>query len=162
MANLDLGEVESFTTGTVGPKGQRVFYLQAQSNGTTFVFRLEKQQVLAMAEHLGNLLADLPELNANEWTSAPALHEPVDPIWTIGAMGAMYDSIEDNIVIMAEEITGEPEVEEADTATLRLGRGQTAAFIERALEIVDAGRPPCPYCSRPLNYGEGEFCPCWN
>ena len=51
MANLDLGEVESFTAGTVGPKGQRVFYLQAQSNGTTFVFRLEKQQVLAMAEH---------------------------------------------------------------------------------------------------------------
>ena len=74
MANLDLGEVESFTAGTVGPKGQRVFYLQAQSNGATFVFRLEKQQVLAMAEHLGNLLADLPELNANEWTSAPALH----------------------------------------------------------------------------------------
>ena len=162
MSNLDLGHVESFTTGTIGPKGQRVFYLQAQANGTIFVFRLEKQQVLAMAEHLGNLLADLPELNANEWTTAPSLHQPIEPLWTVGAMGAMYDSIEDNIVIMAEEMIGDPDIDDADTATLRLGRGQTAAFIERALEVVDAGRPPCPYCSRPLNYGEGEFCPCWN
>ena len=162
MANIDLGQVETFTTGTIGPKGQRVFYLQAQSQGDTFVFQLEKQQVLAMAEHLGGLLSDLPEINAHEWTSAPTLAEPVNPIWTIGAMGAMYASTEDNIVIMAEEIAEDPDAHDSDTATLRLGLGQTAAFIERALEIVNAGRPPCQYCSRPLNYGENEFCPCWN
>ena len=162
MASLDLGSVESFTTGTIGPKGQRVFFLQAKANGTTFSLRLEKQQVLALAEHLASVLEDLPEINANEWTSAPHLIEPVDAIWTVGAMGAMYDSIEDNIVIMAEEMTEDPDVQEAATATLRLGRGQTAAFIERAEEVVNAGRPPCPLCARPLNYGEDGFCPCWN
>lgn len=162
MANLDLGVVETFTTGTIGPKGQRVFFLQANSSGSTFSLRLEKEQVRAMAEHLANLLSDLPEINANEWTSAPQLIEPVEPIWTIGAMGAMYDSIEDQIVIMAEEVSEDPDTENAATATLRLGRGQTAAFIERANEVVEAGRPPCPFCARPLNYGEDGFCPCWN
>lgn len=162
MTNLDLGMVDGFTTGTIGPKGQRVFYLQAIANGTFYTFRLEKQQVLAMAEYLGNLLADLPDINANEWTSAPTLAEPVEEVWTVGAMGARYDSTADAVVIMAEEITEDPDLQEAETATLRVGRGQTAAFIERALEVVDAGRPPCPICSRPLNYGEDGFCPCWN
>ena len=77
-------------------------------------------------------------------------------------MGARYDTTEDTIVIMAEEITEDPDLDDAGTATLRLGRGQTAAFIERALEVVNAGRPPCAYCARPLNYGEDGFCPCWN
>lgn len=162
MADLDLGMVESFTTGTIGPKGQRVFYLQANVDGSFYTFRLEKQQVLAMAEYLGNLLADLPDIGADEWTSAPHLAEPVEEIWTVGAMGARYDFTADAVVIMAEEIVEDPEVEDAQTATLRLRRGQTAAFIERAFEVVNAGRPPCPYCSRPLNYGEGGFCPCWN
>ncbi len=162
MATHDLGQVDSFTTGTVGPKGQRVFFLQAVVDNETFSFRLEKQQVLAMAEHLANLLADLPEINANEWTSAPQLIEPVDAVWTVGAMGAMYDSIDDNIVIMAEEMTEDPDLEDAATATFRLGRGQTVAFIERAQEVVEAGRPPCAFCSRPLNYGVDGFCPCWN
>jgi len=162
MTNHDLGLVDGFTAGTTGPKGQRVFFLQASTGGAVYSLRLEKQQVMAMAEHLSNLLADLPEINANEWTNAPELVEPIEPLWVVGAMGAMYDSIEDNIVIMAEEVIEDPDIEEAATATLRLGRGQTVAFIERANEIVDAGRPPCPFCTRPLNYGEEGFCPCWN
>jgi len=162
MTNHDLGVVDAFTTGTTGPKGQRVFYLQASVHGTTYSFRLEKQQVLAMADHLSNLLADLPEINANEWTSAPPLAEPVEALWTVGAMGAMYDSTDDHIIIMAEEVSEDPDLEDAGTATFRLRRGQTVAFIEQAQVIVEAGRPPCPFCSRPLNYGEEGFCPCWN
>lgn len=162
MATLDLGMVDTFTTGAIGPKGQRVFYLQAVVEGAVHAFRLEKQQVLAMAEHLGSLLADLPEISANEWTTAPILIEPIEPVWIVGAMGAMYDPVEDNILIMAEEMAEDPDAEDTQNATLRMGRGQTAAFIERALEIVDAGRPPCPFCTRPLNYGEEGFCPCWN
>ncbi len=160
--DFDIGHVDSFTTGTVGPKGQRTFYLQATSGATTVSLKLEKQQVMAMAEHLASLLEDLPEVDANEWTSAPSLVEPVETMWVIGAMGAMYDSTSDNVVVMAEEIVEDPEAEEAATATFRIGRGQTLAFIERAHEVVEAGRPPCQWCSRPLNYGEDGFCPCWN
>ncbi len=160
--DFDIGHVDSFTTGTVGPKGQRTFFLQATSGGTTVSLKLEKQQVMAMAEHLANLLEDLPEIGAHEWTSAPALVEPVEADWVIGAMGAMYDSTADNVVVMAEEIVEDPDVEDAATATFRIGRGQTLAFIERAHEVVEAGRPPCNWCSRPLNHGEDGFCPCWN
>jgi uncharacterized repeat protein (TIGR03847 family) len=160
--NFDIANVDSFTAGTVGPKGQRTFFLQAIAGENLFSLKLEKQQVLAMAEHLANLLEDLPEIEAQEWTSAPELVEPVEPLWVVGAMGAMYDASADAVVLMAEEVTEDPEVDTAATATFRLRRSQTLAFIERAHEIVEAGRPPCQWCSRPLNFGEDGFCPCWN
>jgi uncharacterized repeat protein (TIGR03847 family) len=162
MESFEIANVDAFTTGTVGPKGQRSFYLQAIAGNSTISLKLEKQQVLAMAEHLSQLLEDLPEISANEWTSAPALVEPIEPIWVVGAMGAMYDASTDNVVIMAEEATEDPDTDDAAVATFRLGRGQTLAFIERANEVVEAGRPPCPWCARPLNHGEDGFCPCWN
>jgi uncharacterized repeat protein (TIGR03847 family) len=160
--DFDIGHVDSFTIGTVGPKGQRTFFLQATSGDTTVSLKIEKQQVMAMAEHLANLLEDLPEIGAQEWTSAPELIVPIEPAWVIGAMGAMYDANTDNVVVMAEEIVEDPDLDDGATATFRIGRGQTLAFIERAHEIVDAGRPPCQWCSRPLNHGEEGFCPCWN
>jgi len=162
MDHLDIGSVDSFTTGTIGPKGQRVFYLQATAGGAVISLRLEKQQVAAMSEHLENILADLPEISAQEWTMAPELVEPVEALWTVGAMGAMYESSTDRVIIIVEEINEDPDSADAETATFRIGRAQTAAFIQRANEIVNAGRPPCPWCSRPLNYGEDGFCPCWN
>ncbi len=160
--DFEIGQVESFTTGTVGPKGQRTFFLQAIADGQTVSLKLEKQQVAAMADHLQNLLADLPEIEAQDWTSAPSLIEPVEPMWAVGAMGAMYDNGSDNIVVMAEEIVEDPDLENAATATFLLGRAQTLAFIERAREVIEAGRPPCQWCGRPLNHGEDGFCPCWN
>lgn len=160
--DYDVGNVDSFTTGTIGPKGQRTFFLQATSAGTVVSFKLEKQQVAAMAEHLASLLEDLPEIGAHEWTSAPELVEPIDVMWAVGAMGARYDAATDAVVVMAEEMVEDPEAEQAATATFRMGRGQTLAFIERANEVVEAGRPPCQWCGRPLNHGEDGFCPCWN
>lgn len=162
MDSFEIANVDAFTTGTVGPKGQRVFYLQAIAGGETVSLKLEKQQVLAMAEHLSELLEDLPEISAHEWTSAPSLIEPVEPKWIVGAMGAMYDASSDNVVIMAEEASDDPDTDDVSVATFRLGRGQTLAFIERAREVLEAGRPPCPWCARPLNHGEDGFCPCWN
>jgi uncharacterized repeat protein (TIGR03847 family) len=160
--DFELSRVDTFTTGAVGPKGQRAFFLQATYGDSTLSLKLEKQQVMAMAEHLSNLLEDLPEIDAQEWTSAPNLLEPIEPMWIVGAMGALYEANDDVIIVMAEEAVEDPDVEEASTATFRMGRAQTLAFIERAHEIVEAGRPPCTWCSRPLNYGEDGFCPCWN
>ncbi|MGK2930258.1 MAG: DUF3090 family protein, partial [Acidimicrobiales bacterium] len=51
---------DGFTTGAIGPPGERVFYLQAQENAAHTAVKLEKQQVLALAEYLAGLLHDLP------------------------------------------------------------------------------------------------------
>ena len=162
MSSFEIADVDSFTTGTIGPKGQRTFYLQAKAGAAVVSLKLEKQQVLAMAEYLAELLVDAPEITASEWTTAPDLIEPVEPLWVIGAMGAAYDPDTDAVIVMAEEVSEDEDDENISRATFRLARAQTVAFVERAREVVEAGRPPCPWCSRPLNHGEDGFCPCWN
>lgn len=161
MSSIEINDVDSFTAGTVGPKGQRVFFLQARAASTTVSLKLEKQQVLALAQYLGELLSDLPAINGSDWVSAPSLQEPVEALWTIGALGAAYDQGTDSVIIMAEELTDEEE-ETGAVATFRISRAQAVAFTERGLEVVEAGRPPCPWCGRPLDHGENGFCACWN
>ncbi|MBX3287648.1 MAG: DUF3090 family protein, partial [Actinobacteria bacterium] len=48
-----------FTAGAIGDPGRRVFYFQVFAEGAEVAVKCEKQQVVALAEHLVNLLADL-------------------------------------------------------------------------------------------------------
>ena len=48
--------VDAFTVGTVGPKGQRVFYIQARGEGELVSLKAEKQQVATLAQYLLGLL----------------------------------------------------------------------------------------------------------
>lgn len=156
--SFDLPSADRFTAGTVGEPGHRVFYLQAGSGPRTVTLRLEKTQVAALAEFVGDLLADLPPVPPGERPGPAdlALREPVDDAWVVGSIGVAYDEDEDRVVLVVEEL-GE-EGEDTATARFRLTRGQAAAFAEHARELVAAGRPPCPFCGRPLD-PEGHVCP---
>ena len=62
-ASFDLGEPDGFTAGAVGPKGQRVFYLQAREGRLVVTLKLEKQQVGALADYLEQIYS-LPQLRS--------------------------------------------------------------------------------------------------
>ena len=62
--NFDSAEI--FTVGTLGPKGQRVFYLQCRSESKLVSLKLEKQQVAALAEYLERVLDELPDAIVGE------------------------------------------------------------------------------------------------
>jgi uncharacterized repeat protein (TIGR03847 family) len=48
--------------------------------------------------------------------------------------------------------------EELDVLRVRLSPAETRAFVARALRLVAAGRPPCPFCGLPLDPA-GHVCP---
>jgi uncharacterized repeat protein (TIGR03847 family) len=58
---------------------------------------------------------------------------------------------------MESEAVEEEEDEDADVVRVQLRPKQALAFAQRALEVVAAGRPPCPFCGQPLN-PEGHIC----
>lgn len=154
--SFDLPEAEHFTTGAVGPPGQRVFYLQAGTAGSVVSLKLEKQQVAALAEHLDGMLSDLPPVPPG---SAPELREPVVAQWTVGGLGVAFDEDADRVVLVAQELVPDDvDDDDAATARVRLTRSQVAAFIERARELVAAGRPPCRFCGLPIDPA-GHACP---
>lgn len=163
--SFELGEVDRFTTGTVGEPGRRVFYLQATSGSTVVSVKCEKQQVSGLAEFLAGVLADLPPIS--DPPPAPELVEPVMAAWTAGTMAIGYDESADRIELRVEERV-EAEDDSADVEAgeaeetgarlhLSLTRAQVAAYIARAGEVVEAGRPPCTLCGHPR--GPDHSCP---
>ncbi len=155
--SYDLEDPDHFTAGAIGPPGQRVFYLQGRHGRTLVTLRCEKEQVRALADYLAKLLARLPEAEGPA-PGDPALLEPVEEEWIIGALGAGYDQARDRIVLEARELIEEETSEEAAVARFRLSRAQATAFVERAQALVRAGRPVCPVCSQPKDPA-GHVCP---
>lgn len=180
-ASFDFSDADHLTVGTVGPPGQRTFFLQAGADGRVASFKLEKQQVEALADYLATVLADLPSENVAP-PPAPPLVEPAVPEWTIGGIGIAYDEDADRVLLLVHEVvTVDPDdldeladledlsledlaeelgVEAVDgaTARIRANRVQVAALIVRARELVAAGRPLCPFCGLP-DGPDGHMCP---
>ena len=161
-ASYDLNDLEHFTVGTVGPPGQRVFYLQAGVTGTLVSLKLEKQQVSALAEYLAGALREISDDPDSIIPEADiGLIDPVEAEWPVGDIGIGYDENADRMLIMATEVPSEDDPDDPATARFHLTRGQVAGFVARAREVVAAGRPPCRYCGTPLN-DDGTWCPCSN
>ena len=157
--SFDFKAPDFFTTGAVGPPGQRVFYLQARERGVLVTLKLEKEHVDALAEHLAGFLAKLPT-PADIVPGDLSLLEPIAPAWAVRSLGVGYEQKLDRVVIVAEELVeGDAEREgKAASARFRVSPAQAAAFVERARTLVKAGRPPCPICGGPMNPG-GHVCP---
>jgi uncharacterized repeat protein (TIGR03847 family) len=165
-ASFQLDGPDHFTAGAVGPPGQRVFYLQAREEDTLVTLKCEKEQVAALGEYLGGLLARLPG-----GTTSPVdkreLLQPLEAAWPVGSLGVGYDGDRDRIVVVANERVEEDEDEErAETkagpepasARFAITRAQAAAFVERARVLQRAGRPTCPMCGEPKDPA-GHACP---
>lgn len=158
--DFDLPDLDRFTAGTVGPPGQRVFYLQATAGSEVVTLRLEKQQVGALAQYLAELLHDLPAPADDEVPTELELVEPVQERWIVGQLGVVFDESRDRMVVRADELVAEDdESDEVSPGMARfaLTRGQVQAFVVRAASLVSSGRPPCPLCGRPID-PEGHMC----
>ena len=160
MSSFDLPSPDAFTTGTVGPAGQRVFYLQARDGELVVTVRCEKQQVAALADYLDGLLEDLDPTPYGVATSDLDLTEPVQELWTVGPIGVAYDEPSDRIVVVLEELV-EEDADEGASVKVRLNRAQVSAFVRHSRDLVAAGRPPCRFCGLPLD-AEGHACPRMN
>lgn len=160
--SFDFREPEFLTVGTLGPKGQREFYLQARGDGQLVSLKLEKQQVAALADYLDQVLDDLPDAELGPAPTDLGLREPVVPAFTIGSLGIAYAHDIDRLIVMAEAAPETDDDDDPAQARFSLSREQVFGLIERARDLVAAGRPPCPYCGRPLEPRNRDWCPCLN
>lgn len=158
--SFDLPDVDSFVAGTVGPAGERVFFLQAVAGAQVITLKVEKSQVIALADYLATMLTDLPAPEADSVPAPSGLATPVEPEWAVASMGVAYVESRDRVALWAEQLMIDDDDAPA-TSRFQLTRGQVLAFVNHAQELVAAGRPPCPYCAAPLNDADG-WCPCWN
>ena len=164
--NFDFTDTEFLTVGTLGPRGERVFYLQGRGGHDgeprLVSLKLEKQQVAALADYLDRVLDDLPEGEVGPTPDDLGLREPVVEEFTVGSLGVAYVAEDDRLIVVAEEMIEDDEEEDPAHVRWSLRREQVIGLIDRAREIVAAGRPPCPYCGRPRQPSNGDWCACAN
>ena len=168
---------ERFVAGTVGEPGMRTFYLQASGGGRTTSVALEKSQVEVLAERVNELLDEVIRLSGGTAPVPPdepaeiedlaPLDAPVTEDFRVGAIALGWDGNDDRVVVEAHapaeddddvpEI-GDDDAEGPDVLRVRMSAETARAFSKRALAVVAAGRPPCPFCALPLD-PEGHVCP---
>jgi uncharacterized repeat protein (TIGR03847 family) len=171
---------ERFVAGTVGPPGQRTFFLQARAGARVTSVALEKQQVSVLAERIDELLDEVLRAGEGEGTVpavAPVALEDTEPLeqpiveeFRAGTMTLSWDAVDERVVVevfpfseaavaapdQPEEEIDEPEPEEL--LLIRLPAGAARAFSKRAQSVVSAGRQPCPFCGGPMD-PSGHLCP---
>ncbi|AKT51926.1 DUF3090 domain-containing protein [Arsenicicoccus sp. oral taxon 190] len=166
---------ERFVAGTVGPPGQRTFFLQAAGDGRLVSMSLEKQQVQVLADRCNDLLDSYAPITGSD-AAASALVDneplgtPIEDEFRVQSIGLAYEPGRDVVVIdcsdgdleeqaAAEEAGLEPEPGAApQLVRVVLAPPAARAFARRSLALVAAGRAPCPFCGEPLD-PEGHICP---
>jgi len=105
---IELNPVDFVTIGTIGPKGQRTFHLQAGKDNRLVSFTIEKEQAHALSSAIAELLDDIDEQQDTK-TEADfsrldmALREPIEPLFRISQMGVAYEPNDNKIILVAQE-----------------------------------------------------------
>ena len=175
MANIiELNPVDFVTVGTIGPKGQRTFHLQAGQDNRIVSFTIEKEQAHALSAAIAELLVDIdhrgdprPEVDFSQLDMD--LREPIEPLFRIAQMGLAYESGEDKIVLIAQEFVprseDDPDDEDdedfdffegddGDPKVVRMwcSREQMHALSLHAMDTVKSGRPDAKQNGRIIFY----------
>ena len=180
MTVQDFDPAERFVVGTVGPAGQRAFYLQAVDSMRLVTVAVEKEQMSILADRVNDVLDQLAPAEAAEPGTPSGLAEDTDPLqtpfdedWHVQTLSLAWD--ESRSVVVIECHDHDPDEVSADStddptsggAPGALGRNSlrvsltpaaARAFARRTNALVAAGRPPCPFCGGPLDQA-GHICP---
>jgi uncharacterized repeat protein (TIGR03847 family) len=129
--------------------------------------------------------APVPATAPAELEDSEPLEQPIVEEFRVGTLALAWDSDLEMVIIEAQaavpedDDSQEEELEEDEdevTPTpgqtgllgddedgppvlrVRISGARARAFTKRALQVVAAGRPPCPFCGLPLD-AEGHVCP---
>ncbi|MDJ0756369.1 MAG: DUF3090 domain-containing protein [Ardenticatenaceae bacterium] len=161
--HIELNPVSHLTIGTIGPPGQRVFYLQGSKGRDIVSLIIEKQQAAILASSLESLLDELTKQQQLE-DSPPdekaardlRLREPVESLFRVGNLGLGFSEETSLVVLVAYELVDEDE--EPSMVSFWASPEQIKLLIPHIQSIVKSGRPLCGNCGEPID-AEGHFCP---
>lgn len=149
---IELNPIDFITVGTVGPKGRRVFYLQAGRTSRVVSLTLEKEQARALGDAIKELLDDLNERypDAQEKPVNLAdlnleLRDPIEPEFRIAQIGLGYDEVRNQVVIVVQEMVVLEEEDDPDLVNPGVARfwGTREQFRALSLwiaKVIEKGR----------------------
>jgi uncharacterized repeat protein (TIGR03847 family) len=185
---MDFQAPDRFATGATGEPGDRVFYLQTVQGPHVVSVLLEKEQVAILADRVLAVIDELERRGLAAIDAGPAgvpdarpLEGPLSDEFRVGTLTIAWDDDVDRLVIEARSMTFDAGAGESamrddddiddddddidddapigpDVLRVHLTPFMAQQFARRASMVVDAGRPPCPFCGEPLE-PTGHLCP---
>ena len=138
MPVLEFDPPDRFVAGTVGPPGQRTFFLQASAGSRLTSVSLEKQQVSTLADRINDLLDDFAGGAASDALGetiediAP-LDTPIEDEFRVGTMSIGWDADRGVVILECHDGQEEVEVDEEGEPTLEPER---PGELETVLRVV--------------------------
>jgi uncharacterized repeat protein (TIGR03847 family) len=151
MANpiYEFDPVTHITAGALGEPGHRTFYIQAERGLDRITLLCEKEQVLALAEAIDEMLNNLEKefsLGRKEDVTLDDVHmiikEPIEPLFRVGSMGLGYDADRDRILLVAQELLAEDEERDPLEVRLFANREQMQLLGAYSRQVIEKGRSP--------------------
>jgi uncharacterized repeat protein (TIGR03847 family) len=174
MSVIEFDPPERFIADSVGPAGQRTFFLQAIRGTQVMTVSLEKEQVRLLGESVTELLAEMAgEQAAGEETvtDTGSLHTPIEEDFRARQLTLAWNDVRRLVVIEVTDRETDDDDDESSTepgadlqdplgpqsVIVRLPVGMARGFAARCAASMSGGRPNCPFCGSPLD-PSGHIC----
>ncbi len=142
---------ERIAVGAIGDVGERLFLLQVREGRRLVVVKVEKDQVAILASWLARVVRSMARPEALE------MDVELEPEYEIDLIaGEITVALDEEAATI--DVAIEPAEEGGDSLFVTLTAEQAAAFAIRSVQLIEAGRPPCPLCGLPLD-PRGHDCP---
>lgn len=162
MATIDFDPPARCVVGTVGPPGERTFFVQVRGDSRAAAVSMEKFHVTTLADRINDVLDRVAGSAASEAAASlvadnDPLDTPIEEDFRVSTVRLLWDDERSAVVV---ELFEEDPDDTEDTEGIRiwLSPHHARAFARRALAVAAAGRPPCPFCGGPLD-PTGHICP---
>lgn len=157
----DLGLVDYLHCESIGEPGQRTFNITARSDRGEVVVWMEKEQLFQVGISLKQFLATRQTPSNPSTFDAPVIEiqVPVHVEFKTSEMSLRHDSESDVFTIVASDDNNEKSDDDPRLeVTFSFKRPQADEISKKSIDVVAAGRKPCPLCTAPLDPRVGHFC----
>lgn len=150
----EFGPLAHIVAEAIGQPGQRRFRLLALNDeGQSACLWLEKEQLVALGEAIETVLRD----EEFEYDLRPLDDLPREPVFPLNAtielrlaqlsMGVNRESR--SVILIAAD--GPDDEEDTTAVTMSFDYRKSYEFRRQIAQVVNAGRPPCPLCTAPMD-----------
>lgn len=162
--------------GSVGPPGQRTFFLQFSDGGRRTTISLEKEQVRLLGLSLVELVDEVAAVEgsaeaAARYVDSAPLDAPFEDDFRVQRLSVAWEAARGRVVVEAYDRPDVEDILELDptddypwtgrppqSVSIVLEPARARAFAQRCAVSLEGGRPSCPFCGQPLD-PTGHICP---
>jgi uncharacterized repeat protein (TIGR03847 family) len=170
-AQYDFGVASRLDADALGEPGQRTFRLLVQSGDSSALLWIEKEQLLALAAAIEQVIEQAAPDEAARGEIAPVggpiQDFPLNPTveFRVGTLQLGHDPANEQFLLLAGDAEQAEEAEQdqdkAPTLTVRMDYRAAIRLSKQVAALDAAGRPRCPLCGQPMGPGL-HHCPLSN